>query len=63
MKKIRNIAMFAGIPLLLVSMLFMMSAGGSVSSTAGYEWYVQPNEEHRQPQVMSEVDFSGYDVL
>lgn len=63
MKKIRNIAMFAGIPLLLVSMLFMMSAGGSVSSATGYEWYVQPNEEHRQPQVMSEVDFSGRNVL
>ncbi len=63
MVKPKDLMLFLASPLLIVAMLFMMSAGGSVTSTAGYEWYFQPNEEHRQPQVIKEVDFSGYDVL
>ena len=63
MIKPKDLMLFLASPLLVVAMLFMMSAGGSVTSTKGFEWYFQPNEEHRQPTVMQEVDFSGYDVL
>ncbi len=63
MVKPKDLILFLASPLLVVAMLFLMSAGGSVTSTTGYEWYFQPNEEHRQPQVIRELDFSGYDVL
>ncbi|MBQ8894738.1 MAG: polysaccharide deacetylase family protein [Clostridia bacterium] len=63
MVKGKDLMMFLAVPLLIVSLLFMMSAGGSVTSTEGFEWYFKPNETHTQPEVIGEVDFEGYDVL
>ena len=63
MVKGRDLMIFLAIPLLTVSLLFMMSAGGSVTSTTGYDWYFQPNETHAQPQVASEVNLTGRSVL
>ena len=63
MQKAKDLTVFLGVPLLVVAMLFMMSAGGSVTSTHGVEWYFQPNETHTPPQVVDEVDFSPYSVL
>ncbi len=63
MVKGKDLMVFLATPLLIVSMLFMMSAGGSTASTAAYDWYFQPNEEHRQPEVTKEFDFTGYPVL
>lgn len=63
MVKGKDLIIFLAIPLLIVSMLFMMSAGGSTASTRGYDWYFQPNEEHRQPEVTKEFDFADYSVL
>ncbi len=63
MIKGRDLLIFLAVPLLAVSLLFLMSAGGSVASSKGYEWYFQPNETHTQPEVIKEVDFGGYDVL
>ena len=58
MIKGKDLMIFLALPLLAVAMLFMMSAGGSVTSTHGVEWYFQPNETHTPPQVVDEVDFS-----
>lgn len=63
MVKGKDLMVFLAVPLLIVSLLFLMSAGGSVTSTAGYEWYFQPNETHTQPEVIKEVNFEGYPVL
>lgn len=63
MVKGKDLMFFLAVPLLLVSMLFMMSAGGSTASTQAYDWYFQPNEEHRQPEVTKEFDFTDYSVL
>ncbi len=63
MKKLKNILIFSGIPLLLVAVLFMTGAGGSTADTAGYDWYFKPNQEHRRPEVASEVDLAGKKVL
>lgn len=63
MIKGRDIMIFLAVPLLIVSLLFLMSAGGSVTSTTGYEWYFQPNENHTQPEVIKEVDLEGYPVV
>ncbi len=63
MVKGKDLMLFLAVPLMIVSLLFMMSAGGSVTSTTGYDWYFKPNEEHLQPQVANEVDFEGYSVL
>ena len=51
------------LPLLFVSLLFLMSAGGSVTSTAPNDWYFKPNQDHKQPAVANEVPLEGYDVL
>jgi peptidoglycan-N-acetylmuramic acid deacetylase len=63
MVKGKDLMIFLAAPLLIISMLFLMSAGGSVTSTTGYEWYFQPNENHTRPQVIQEVNFEGYPVL
>ena len=63
MAKVRDLMIFLGVPLLIVSLLFLMSAGGSVTDTTGYDWYFSPNEEHLQPQVASEVPLDGHSVL
>ncbi len=63
MVKGKDLMLFLAVPLLTVSMLFMMSAGGSTASTAAHDWYFKPNEEHRQPEVTKEVDLSAYPVL
>lgn len=63
MVKGKDLMIFLALPLLIVSMLFMMSAGGSTASTQGCDWYFTPNEEHRQPEVTKELDLSPYKVL
>ncbi len=63
MIKGKDLMLFLAAPLLAVSMLFMMSAGGSTASTRAYDWYFQPNEEHRQPEVTKEFDLTGYPVV
>ena len=55
MVKGKDLMIFLATPLLIVSMLFLMSAGGSVTDTTGHDWYFTPNEEHKQPQVANEV--------
>ena len=63
MKKLKNILLFTGVPLLVVAVLFMTGAGGSTADTTGYDWYFKPNEEHRRPEVASEVDLAGKKAL
>lgn len=63
MAKVKDIMIFLGVPLLIVSLLFLMSAGGSVTDTTGHDWYFNPNNEHLPPQVASEVPLEGYSVL
>lgn len=63
MVKGKDLMIFLALPLLVISMLFMMSAGGSTASTQGYDWYFKPNEEHLQPEVTKEFDFSDHSVL
>ncbi|MBQ8599842.1 MAG: polysaccharide deacetylase family protein [Clostridia bacterium] len=63
MAKSKELMIALGVPLLIVSMLFLMSAGWSVSDTTGYDWYFQPNEEHTQPQVANEVPLGDYSVI
>jgi len=63
MVKGRDLMLFLAGPLLLVSMLFLMSAGGSVTNTTGYDWYFTPNNDHRPPQVAEEVPLEGYSVV
>ncbi len=63
MVKGKDLMIYLGIPLLLVSMLFLMSAGGNLSDTTGYDWYFTPNETHTPPQVANEVPLEGYSVI
>ncbi|MBQ7934786.1 MAG: polysaccharide deacetylase family protein [Clostridia bacterium] len=63
MVKGKDLMLFLATPLLIVSMLFLMSAGGSVTDTTGHDWYFTPNEEHKQPQVANEVSMDGYSVI
>ncbi len=63
MAKAKDLMVFLAVPLLIISLLFMASADGSLSSTAGHEWYFKPNEEHRQPEVIGEIDLQGRSVL
>ncbi len=63
MVKPKDLMIFLAVPLLIVSLLFLMSAGGSVTSTTGYEWYFNPNQEHLQPEVIDKVPMEGYPVL
>ncbi len=63
MVKGKDLLLFLATPLLLVSMLFLMSAGGQVSDTTGHDWYFTPNEQHLPPQVAGEVPLDGYRVL
>ncbi len=63
MKLCKNLFIFLMIPLLIIALLFLMSAGGTLSSTQGVEWYFEPNEEHRQPKVIDAIDLSGREVL
>ena len=63
MKICKNLFIFMGIPLLIIAMLFLMSAGGSFSDSKGYEWYFEPNEEHLPPRVIDAVPIEGKKVL
>ena len=63
MVKGKDLMVFLAAPLLIVSLLFMMSAGGSAAPTDGYEWYFQPNQNHTQPEVIQDVKLEGYPVL
>ena len=63
MIKGKDLMVFLAAPLLAVSMLFMMSAGGSTASTEGQDWYFQPNEEHLRPEVNGAVDLTKYPAL
>ena len=63
MVKGKDLMTFLAVPLLIVSLLFMMSAGGSAAPTTGYDWYFQPNQTHTQPEVTREVELEPYSVL
>lgn len=63
MKVCKNLFFFLVVPLLIVAMLFLMSAGGTLSDTTGYEWYFEPNEEHLQPKVIDKIPLEGRQVL
>ena len=63
MKHLKNLLIFTGLPLLFITLLFLMSAGGSLSSTQGAEWYFEPNEEHLQPRVIDQIPLEGRSVL
>ncbi len=63
MVKPKDLMIFLAVPLLIVSLLFLMSAGGSVTSTTGYEWYCTPNQTHTQPEVIDKVPFGNAPVL
>lgn len=63
MVKGKDLMVFIAIPLLMVAAIFFLGAGGSTADTQGYDWYFQPNEEHLQPQVATEVEISGHSVL
>ncbi len=63
MAKSKKWMMAIGVPALIIIMVFLMSAGWSVSDTTGYDWYFQPNDTHTTPQVAKEVPLEGYSVL
>lgn len=63
MAKSKKWMMALGIPALIITMVFLMSAGWSVSDTTAHDWYFQPNDTHTPPQVASEVPLEGYSVL
>ncbi|MBQ7096231.1 MAG: polysaccharide deacetylase family protein [Clostridia bacterium] len=63
MRVCKNLFFFLAVPMLIIAMLFLMSAKGCISDTTGYEWYFQPNEEHQQPQVIDQIPLEGKEVL
>jgi peptidoglycan-N-acetylmuramic acid deacetylase len=63
MKKWMNLLLFSGVPLLVVGTLFIATAAVGSADPTGYDWYFKPNQEHLQPQVANEVDFSGKNVI
>lgn len=63
MKLCKNLMIFLLSPILVITLLFLMSAAGSLSSTQGVEWYFEPNEEHQQPSVVNTIPLEGREVL
>ncbi len=63
MIKGKDLMVWLAAPLLIVSLLFLMSAGGSISATAPTDWYFTPNQEHRRPEVNQSIPLESYPVL
>ncbi len=61
--KIKDAILFIATPLLIIGLLFGMTAGGSAAETDGVEWYFNPNQNHTQPEVVNEIPLEGRDVL
>ncbi len=61
--KFKDIMLFIVTPLLMISLLFGMTAGGSAAETDGVDWYFKPNQTHAQPEVVGEIPLEGRQVL
>ena len=59
----KDAMIFIATPILVITLLFGMTAGGSAAETDGVDWYFKPNQEHLQPEVVQTVPLAGRKVL